>query len=247
MLREKSFHIRLLVIGLLPEHQVRQDADAAVALQRAFADLEHHAEVLVVVKTLAVQTPRCRRVFRRMFRPPAVQDVLKQLLLPVEPVHDAPEHFFYVLYAHMPVPSFTLCILSPLLRVSRADKVLPAQSVRLFLRAVNQVRFQYTLDVGEAVAAVPADLGERDATAVPVALQGAGAYSEYLHRFPAGNPPVRIAGGFSAIALADMLRYLFYPPRQFVKVGFFNHYHVHNHAVPIVYAAKLQGRRKADL
>ena len=77
MLREESLHIRLLVVGLLTEHQVRQDADAAVALQGALAHLEHHAEVLVVVEPFPVKTFDCRRVFRRLRLPLPVADFLK--------------------------------------------------------------------------------------------------------------------------------------------------------------------------
>ena len=41
-------HVLLAVIGLFAERLVRQRAGAAVALQGALADLEQHAEVLVV-------------------------------------------------------------------------------------------------------------------------------------------------------------------------------------------------------
>ena len=147
----------------------------------------------------------------------------------------------------MPVPSFALCLFLPVPRFPRADKVLPAQTFRFFFRSVNRVRFQRPLDVGDAVKAVPADLGELDAAAVPVALQGAGAYSAHLRRFPSGNPPVSTAGGLPASALADMLRYLFYPSRQFVEVGFFNHYHVHNRCCPNRLCRKVTGAERGGL
>ena len=43
-------HVLFAVIGLFAERLVRQRADAAVALQGALADLEQHAQVLVVEK-----------------------------------------------------------------------------------------------------------------------------------------------------------------------------------------------------
>ena len=48
MVGKKLQHVLLAVIGLFAERLVGQRADAAVALQGALADLEQHAEVLVV-------------------------------------------------------------------------------------------------------------------------------------------------------------------------------------------------------
>ena len=50
MFGEERQHVRLAVIGLFAERLVGQRADAAVALQGALADLEQHAQVLVVEK-----------------------------------------------------------------------------------------------------------------------------------------------------------------------------------------------------
>ena len=50
MFGEERQHVRLAVIGLFAERLVGQCADAAVALQGALADLEQHAQVLVVEK-----------------------------------------------------------------------------------------------------------------------------------------------------------------------------------------------------
>ena len=147
----------------------------------------------------------------------------------------------------MPVPSFALCLFLPVPRFPRADKVLPAQTFRFFFRSVNRVRFQRPLDVGDAVKAVPADLGELDAAAVPVALQGAGAYSEHLRRFPSEIhrsappevfplPPLRICSAISSIRPASLSKSDFSIIIMSITV-----------AVLIVYAAKLQGRKGAGL
>ena len=46
MLREEFLHVRLLVVGLLPEHEIGQDAQRAVALQGAQADTEQGGHLL---------------------------------------------------------------------------------------------------------------------------------------------------------------------------------------------------------
>ena len=58
MVGKECQHVLLAVIGLLAQRLVGQCADAAVALQGALADLEQHAQVLVVEKPDPVRRDR---------------------------------------------------------------------------------------------------------------------------------------------------------------------------------------------
>ena len=71
-------HVLLAVIGLFTERLIRQRADTAVALQGALADLEQHAQVLVVEKPDPVH--RVRGFAGR-------SQGEQQLVLTVEPFH----------------------------------------------------------------------------------------------------------------------------------------------------------------
>ena len=75
---EELQHVLLAVIGLFAERLVGQHADAAVTLEGALADLEQHAQVLVVEKA---DTPRRGGLpLLRLHRQ-------QQLVLAVETVH----------------------------------------------------------------------------------------------------------------------------------------------------------------
>ena len=101
MFRKEFLDIGFLVVGFLPEHQVRQDAYTAVALQRPFADLKHHAEVLVVVEPLAVMPFFVIRIFFHLrHHPLVVPDFFEELFLPVKHLHDGAKLSFYSLYVH---------------------------------------------------------------------------------------------------------------------------------------------------
>ena len=164
---EELQHVLLAVIGLFAERLVGQHADAAVTLEGALADLEQHAQVLVVEKA---DIPRGGGLpLLRLHRQ-------QQLVLAVETVEDLPYPALEIVsgkqfHVSRP-PSFGLFV------AARTYRKVAEQVVNGFFLALDRTVLQQPPHFGKAVAATAAHHDVLDAVVFPHALQGTEAHAQ---------------------------------------------------------------------
>ena len=225
-------HVLLAVIGLFAERLVRQRAGAAVALQGALADLEQHAEVLVVEKPDPVH--RIRGFDGRLHGE-------QQFVLTVEPFRQFPHPVLEIVSGKQfhtsrpPSSGFT---------AARAQRVV-AFHFRRCRRVFHDgaVRKQ-AVDFRLAVAALAAQHHIADAMLAAHTLEGAGTHIQQVRRLTGGEQPV--CGFFLSFAGngTHVCRYLGYLFRQCGEDGTFHRYYFHIQSFLLVSAAKFGNKQK---
>ena len=176
---EELQHVLLAVIGLFAERLVRQYADAAVTLEGTLADLEQHAQVLVVEKADAP---------RRGGLPFLCLHRQQQFVLAVETVEDLPYPALEIvpgkqLHVSRP-PSFGLLV------AARAYCKVAEQVVNGFFLAFDRAVLQKPPHFGKAVTAAAAHHDVLDAVVFPHALQGTQAHAQQPGGLGAVEQPV---------------------------------------------------------
>ena len=171
-------HVLLAVIGLFAERLVRQRAGAAVALQGALADLEQHAEVLVVEHPDTVH--RVRGFAGRL-------QGKQQFVLTVEPFRQFPHPVLEIVSGkqfHTSRPP------SSGFAAARAQRVVAFQFRRcrrvLHHGAVRKQAVDFRLPV--AALAAQHDIG--DALFAAHTLEGAATHVKQVRRLAGGEQPV---------------------------------------------------------
>ena len=164
---EELQHVLLAVIGLFAERLVGQHADAAVTLEGTLADLEQHAQVLVVEKA---DTPR------RGGLPLLCLHRQQQFILAVETIEDLPYPVLEIVpgkqfHVSRP-PSFGVLV------AARTHRKVAEQVVNGFFLALDCTVLQQPPHFGKAVAATAAHHDVLDAVVFPHALQGTEAHAQ---------------------------------------------------------------------
>ena len=225
-------HVLLAVIGLFAERLVRQRADAAVALQGALADLEQHAEVLVVEHPDTVH--RVRSFAGRL-------QGKQQFVLTVEPFRQFPHPALEIVsgkqfHTSRP-PSFGSV-------ATCAQRVVAFQFRRchrvLHHGAVRKQAVDFRLPV--AALAAKHDIG--DALFAAHTLEGAATHVKQVRRLAGGEQPV---GSFVLPPAGNgthVCRYLGYLFRQCGEGGTFHCYHFHIQSFLLVSVAKFGNKQK---
>ena len=166
---EEIQHVRLAVIGLLPQYLEGERAFAAVALQGTLADLEQHAQVLVVEKPHALGKGRFLLLCLH---------AEQQLVLAVKPFEDFLHPVLKILSGKQfhdlfpPPVCFSVA--------SRAERVVPADALRCAVFLRHRVFRDEAVYLREAVHTFPAERGVPDAVPVAHPLQGTPADAQYL-------------------------------------------------------------------
>ena len=231
MFGEERQHVRLAVIGLFAERLVGQCADAAVALQGALADLEQHAQVLVVEKPDPVH--RVRGFAGRLHGE-------QHLVLTVEPFHNFLHPVLEIVagkqFHVLRPPSFGFA--------ARAQRVVAFHLFRGRGITRNGAVFEQAVDFRLPVAALAAQHDIGDALFAAHALEGAATHVQQVRRLAGGEQPV---GGFFLPPAGNgthVCRYLGYLFRQCGEGGTFNRYHFHIQSFLLVSAAKFGNKPK---
>ena len=222
MFGEERQHVRLAVIGLFAERLVRQRADAAVALQGALADLEQHAQVLVVEKPDPVH--RVRGFAGRLHGE-------QHLVLTVEPFH----HLLHPVLEIVAGKQFHVLRPPSFGYAARAQRVVAFQLFRCRGFARDGAVFEQAVYFRLPVAALAAQHDIGDALFAAHALEGAATHVQQVRRLAGGEQPV---GGFflptagNGTHVCRSLGYLF---RQCGEGGTFHRYHFHIQSFLLVY------------
>ena len=232
MVGKKLQHVLLAVIGLFAERLVGQRADAAVALQGALADLEQHAQVLVVEKPDPVH--RVRGFDGRLHGE-------QHLVLTVEPFRQFPHPVLEIVSGkqfHTSRPP------SSGFAAARAQRVVAFQFRRcrrvLHHGAVRKQAVDFRLPV--AAFAAKHDIG--DALFAAHTLEGAATHIKQVRRLAGGEQPV---GSFflpPARNGTHVCRYFGYLFRQCGEGGTFHRYHFHIQSFLLVSVAKFGNKPK---
>ena len=216
-------HVLLAVIGLFAERLVRQRADAAVALQGTLADLEQHAEVLVV------EHPD---TFHRVRGFAGGLQGEQNLVLTVEPFRQLPHPVLEIVsgkqfHTSRP-PSFGFA-------AARAQRVVAFQFRRCRRVFHDGAVRKQAVDFRLSVAALAAQHYIADAMLVTHTLEGAGTHVQQVRRLTGGEQPV--CGFFLSFAGngTHVCRYLGYLFRQCGEGGTFHRYHFHIQSFLLVY------------
>ena len=231
MVGKKLQHVLLAVIGLFAERLVRQRAGAAVALQGALADLEQHAEVMVVEHPDTVH--RVRGFAGRLHGE-------QHLVLTVEPFH-------YLLHPVLEIvagkqfhvlrpPSFG--------SAARAQRVVAFHLFRCCGISRDGAVFEQAVDFRLPIAALAAQHDIGDALFAAHALEGAATHVQQVRRLAGGEQPV---GSFFLPPAGNgthVCRYLGYLFRQCGEGGTFHRYHFHIQSFLLVPAAKFGNKQK---
>ncbi len=232
MVGKKLQHVLLAVIGLFAERLVRQRAGAAVALQGALADLEQHAEVLVVEHPDTVH--RVRGFAGRLHGE-------QHLVLTVEPFRQFPHPVLEIVSGkqfHTSRPP------SSGFAAARAQRVVAFQLFRCRGITRDGAVFEQTVDFRLPVAALAAQHDIGDALFAAHTLEGAATHVQQVRRLAGGEQPV---GGFS-LAFArnstHVCRYLGYLFRQCGEGGTFHRYYFHIQSFLLVSVAKFGNKPK---
>ena len=161
-------HVRLAVIGLLSQYLEGERTFAAVALQGTFADLEQHAQVLVVEKPHALG--KGRLLFLRLHGK-------QQLVLAVKPfedfLHPALEILSGKQFHDLFPPSVCFSV------ASRAERMVPADAVQCAVSLRHRVFRNEAVYLREEVHTFSAERGVPDAVPVAHPLQGTPADAQY--------------------------------------------------------------------
>ena len=225
-------HVLLAVIGLFAERLVRQRADAAVALQGALADLEQHAEVLIVEHPDTFH--RVRGFAGRL-------QGEQQFVLTVEPFRQLPHPVLEIVsgkqfHTSRP-PSFGFA-------AARAQRVVAFQFRRCRRVFHDGAVRKQAVDFRLAVAALAAQHHIADAMLAAHTLEGACTHIQQMRRLAGGEQPV---GGFSLAFAGNgthVCRYFGYLFRQCGEGGTFHRYHFHIQSFLLVSAAKFGNKPK---
>ena len=161
-------HVRLAVIGLLPQYLEGERTFAAVALQGTLADLEQHAQVLVVEKPHALG--KGRFLLLRLHGE-------QQLVLAVKPFEDFLHPALKILsgkqFHDLFPPSVCFSV------ASRAERMVPADAVQCAVFFRHRVLRDEAVYLRETVHAFSAERGVPDAAPVAHPLQGTPADTQY--------------------------------------------------------------------
>ena len=208
-------HVLLAVIGLFAERLVRQRAGAAVALQGALADLEQHAEVLVVEHPDTFH--RVRGFAGRL-------QGEQQFVLTVEPFRQFPHPVLEIVSGkqfHTSRPP------SSGFAAARAQRVVAFQFRRCRRVLHDGAVRKQAVDFRLAVAALAAQHHIADAMLAAHTLEGTGTHVQQVRRLAGGEQHV----GRLSLPLTGngthIDRYLGYLFRQGGEGGTFNRYHFH--------------------
>ena len=231
MVGKECQHVLLAVIGLFAERLVGQCADAAVALQGALADLEQHAQVLVVEKPDPVH--RVRGFAGRLHGE-------QHLVLTVEPFHNFLHPVLEIVagkqFHVLRPPSFGFA--------ARAQRVVAFHLFRCRGITRDGTVFEQAVNFRLPVAALTAQHDIGDALFAAHALEGAATHVQQVRRLAGGEQPV---GGFFLPPAGNgthVCRYLGYLFRQCGEGGTFHRYHFHIQSFILVYAAKFGNKQK---
>lgn len=178
MFGEERQHVRLAVIGLFAERLVRQRADAAVALQGALADLEQHAQVLVVEKPDPVH--RVRGFAGRLHGE-------QHLVLTVEPFH----HLLHPVLEIVAGKQFHVLRPPSFGSAARAQRVVAFQLFRCRGFARDGAVFEQAVYFRLPVAALAAQHDIGDALFAAHALEGAATHVQQVRRLHPMSPKRR--------------------------------------------------------
>ena len=224
-------HVLLAVIGLFAERLVRQRAGAAVALQGALADLEQHAEVLVVEHPDTVH--RVRGFAGRL-------QGEQHLVLTVEPFH----HLLHPVLKIVAGKQFHVLCPPSFGFAARAQRVVAFHLFRCRGISRDGTVFEQAVYLRLPVAALAAQHDIGDALFAAHALEGAATHVQQVRRLASGEQPV---GGFFLPPAGNgthVCRYLGYLFRQCGEDGTFHRYHFHIQSFLLVSAAKFSNKPK---